>query len=351
MNRKEEIKKIWTECFDDSREFVEMFFNRVYKESDALVLEKNGKIVSSMLLQPYAMTFQGTQVTTGYICGAGTRRAARGNGYMNELMVEALNSALERGFMSCSLIPAHDRLYFYYDKFDFSTVYYYDPQRFTSLHTFTPAGNYTRVKDPYLPEVYEAFHEFEMKRKCAILHSQRDFLNILDDLAHDGGIFVALRGESDRIVAIGCAAPSDGRLLVKDLLGDDHDAREAVLAVMRNEFPDTPVSVYTPAENNGRKPFSRGMARIVNAPLCLGVIAAANPGFKSKIRITDRLIPYNSHTYIIKDGNCAIDDSYSGKLDFDVDADTFNRIVFSSAKIGDVLDFPSESPYMSLMLD
>ena len=351
MNRKEEIKRIWTECFDDSREFVEMFFNRVYRESDALTLEKGGKIVSSMLLQPYAMKFQNSEVTTGYICGAATRRAARGNGYMSELMVEALNTALEKGYMSCSLIPAHDWLYFYYDRFDFSTVYYYDPQRFTSLHAFTPAGRYTRVEDPYLPEVYDAFHAFEMSRKCTIIHSQRDFLNILDDLSHDGGIFVALRGEDGTIAAIGCAAPADGRLLVKDLLGDNEDAREAVLAVMRNDYPDTPVSVYSPAEDNGRKPFSRGMARIVNAPLCLGVIAAANPAFKAKIRISDTLMPYNSHTYIIKEGNCVIDDSYSDRLDFDINADTFNRIVFSSSKIGDVLDFPSERPYMSLMLD
>lgn len=351
MNKKEEVKKIWTECFDDSREFVEMFFSRVYKDSDALVLERGGKVVSSMLLQPYSMKFQGTEVTTGYICGAGTRRAARGNGYMSELMVEALNTALERGFMTCSLIPAHDWLYFYYDRFDFSTVYYYDPQRFTSLHAFTPEGNYTRVEDPYLPEVYEAFHTFEMNRQCAVLHSQRDFLNILDDLSHDGGIFVAVRDESGTVAAIGCAAPAAGRLLVKELLGGSEDAKEAVLEVMRNEFPDIPVSVYTPADTVGRKPYSRGMARIVNAPLCLGVIAAANPKFRCKIRINDRLMPYNSHTYIIKEGLCTIDAGYTGKLDFDVNADTFNRIVFSSAAIGDVLDFPSERPYMSLMLD
>lgn len=351
MNRKEEIKRIWTECFNDSKEFVEMFFNRVYRESDALTLEKGGKIVSNLLLQPYSMLFQGAEVTTGYIYGAATRRAARGNGYMSELMVTALNTALERGYMTCSLIPAHDWLYFYYDRFDFSTVYYYDPQRFTSLHAFTSTGQYTQVEDPYLPEVYEAFHSFEMQRKCTVLHSQRDFLNILDDLSHDNGSFVALKDNDNNVVAIGCAAPADGRLLVKELLGRDEDARNAVLAVLRNEYPDMPVSVYTPADSNGRKPYSRGMARIVNAPLCLGVIAAAHPKLKLKIKVTDNLLPYNSHTYIIKEGLCTIDDDYSGRLDFDIDADTLNKVVFSSAKIGDILDFPSERPYMSLMLD
>lgn len=93
------------------------------------------------------------------------------------------------------------------------------------------------------------------------------------------------------------------------------------------------------------------MARIINTPLCLGVIAAAHPKLDLKIKVTDHLLTYNSHTYIIKDGLCTIDDTFSHRLDFDIDADTLNKMVFSSAKIGDILDFPSERPYMTLMLD
>lgn len=351
MNRKEEIKKIWTECFPDPADWVEMYFSRVYNERDALTLEKGGRCVSSLLLQPYAMKFQGTEVTVGYISGAATRRNARGNGYMAELMLTALDSAAERGFMACALIPAHDWLYFYYGKFDFSTVFYTDPQRFTSLHQFKASGLYTPVDDPYDPKVYAAFHSFELERTCGILHSQRDYLNILDDLAHDHGSFVAVQSPDGAVAAMGWGAMLEDRFIVKDLLGADEAARESVLAIMRSRHPDVPVTVFAPAESNGRRLFPRGMIRIVNAPLCLGIIAAANPALSLRLRLTDQLLPANSHTYIIKDGVCAIDDTFAGTLDFDIDANTFNRIVFSSAEIGSILNFPSERPHLSLMLD
>lgn len=350
-NRKDEIKKIWAECFGDPREWIEMYFSRVYNERDAMTLEKGGRIVSSLLLQPYAMKFHNAEVAIGYIAGAGTRRNARGNGYMSELMADTLDSACNRGFMACVLIPAHDWLYSYYAKFDFSPVFYTDPQRFTSLHQFHPCGDFLPVDDFYDPTVYAAFHDFEMERRCTILHSQRDFLNILDDIAHDSGCFVAVKDADGVIRAMGWASMVEDRLIVKDLMGDDECARETVLAEMRHRYPDTPVTLLAPAESNGRRLFARGMARIVNTPLCLGVIAAAHPKLLLKMRVMDLLMPHNSHTYIIKEGACVIDDDYAGNLDFDIDADTFNRIVFSSARIGSVLEFPSERPHLSLMLD
>ncbi len=351
MTRKDEIKKIWKECFRDPDDWIEMYFSRVYNDRDALTLEKGDKTVSSLLLQPYSMKFQNTEVTVGYIAGAATRRNARGNGYMSELMVNALNSALERGFMACALIPPNSRLYSFYGNFDFSTVFYTDPQRFTSLHRFKESNHYTPVNDPYAPGVYSAFHAFELERKCGILHSQRDFLNILDDIAHDSGCFAAVEDSNGAVAAMGWGAMQDDRLTVKELLGTDEAARETVLAHIQRHFPDTPVTVLAPAENNGRRLFAKGMIRIVNAPLCLGIIAAANLHLSLIIRLSDNLMPTNSHTYIIKEGVCTIDDTRTASLDFDLDADTFNRIVFSSSETGSILNFPSERPHMSLMLD
>ena len=354
--RKDEIKKIWRECFDDTPEYVEMYFNRVYSERDALTLEKGERIVSSLLLQPYSFRFQGTDVTIGYIAGAATRRNARGKGYMSELMVGALDEAARRGYMAVALIPASDALYFFYDRFDFSTVFYYDPQRFTGLHAFTPVGHYTSVDDVYADDVYSAFRAFEESRPCGVLHTRRDFLNILDDLGHDGGKFFALRSDDGAVVSMAFATPSDDRVIVKELLGVDADAREAALAAVRERWLGVAIGVFAPAheakdEGNGRRLNSRGMARIVNVPLCLGIVAAANPRLRLAIRVTDRLMPANTHTYIIKDGMCAISDDAPRRLDFDVDIDTLNKIVFSAPEIGEILGFPSQRPNLRLMLD
>lgn len=353
MDRKDEIKKIWGECFDDPREYVEMYFSRVYSERDALALERGGKIVSSLLLQPYSMKFQHAEVTIGYIAGAATRRHSRGNGYMSALMLEALDTAVTRGMMACALIPAKPWLYFFYSKFDFSTVFFTDNQRYTSLHAFTPEGIYHPVEDPYDPAVYSAFHSFELARQCSVLHSSRDFLNILDDLAYCGGTFVAVTDATGSVAGMAMGVVEDGRLIVKDLLGLDEDGMLGALHALRKHYPDTPVTILAaPDVRSKRQLTPRGMIRIVNTPLCLGIIAASTPDLSLAVRVTDNLLPANSHTYLLRGGNCTIDDSYSGSpLDFDIDADTLNRIVFSSPRIGDILGFPSERPHISLMLD
>ena len=38
MSKKDEIKRLWAESFGDSREFVEMYFDRVYRDADAMTL-------------------------------------------------------------------------------------------------------------------------------------------------------------------------------------------------------------------------------------------------------------------------------------------------------------------------
>lgn len=87
---RDEIKKIWRECFNDTREYVEMYFDRVFRESDAMTLERDGQIVSSLLLQPFSFKFQGIETTISYIAGAATKRVARGQGNMSRLILSAL---------------------------------------------------------------------------------------------------------------------------------------------------------------------------------------------------------------------------------------------------------------------
>ena len=113
MSKRDEIKKIWTECFKDSREYVDMFFDQVYRDDEAMLLtDQSGSAVSSLLLQRYAMSFHGSEAPVSYIAGAATRRSKRGQGYMSSLMIDALRESAVRGDMLCSLIPADEALFF-----------------------------------------------------------------------------------------------------------------------------------------------------------------------------------------------------------------------------------------------
>lgn len=358
MSKRDEIKKIWTECFNDSRQYVDMYFNQVYRDDEALLLaDQSGAPVSSLMLQHYMMSFHGAEPGVSYIAGAATKRSKRGHGYMTRLMSEALEESAARGDMLCSLIPADEALYFFYRRYGFSTVFYTKEQRFTSFHAFPVRGEYHHADNQVDDEVWCAFNRFQRSRRCYILHSQRDFFNILSDLKADGGNFVVMsRFDEDcgsEIVSMAWGVRRDDILLVTDVMGEDRDSRSAAMRQLRCLNGNLPVLLYGhPDDSIGGRLMPRGMGRLVNVGKALSIIAAAYPDFKCRVRVTDKLLPaLNSHTFIVENGNCEIDDSYSGRLDFDVPVDVMTDIVFSSETIGSIVRFPSVRPMISLMLD
>lgn len=358
MSKRDEIKKIWLECFRDSRQYVDMYFDQVYRDDEALLLaDQTDAPVSSLMLQRYRMSFHGSEPAVSYIAGAATKRSRRGQGFMSRLMEMALAESAARGDMLCSLIPANEALYFFYRRYGFSTVFFTKEQRFTAFHAFPVSGEYHPYPIDISDELWCAFDRFQHGRPCYVLHTRRDLYNIIADLKSDGGDFVVMaRDDEDRgseIVSMAWGVMSDGMLIVKDVMGEDSDCRAAALRQLRCLHADTPVLLLGhPDDTMGGRLMPRGMGRIVNAGKALEAIAAAHPDFSCRLRVRDRLLPdYNSHTFIIGKGRCEIDDTYTGRLDFDVTVEVLTDIMFSSAEIGSIVRFPSVRPMISLMLD
>lgn len=358
MSKRDDIMKIWKESFHDSREYVKMFFDRVYRDDEALTLaDPSGQTVSSLLLQRYMMKFNHAVYPAGYICGAATQRRQRGKGYMSRLMTDALHASAERGDMICALIPARSALYPFYRRFGFSTVFYTKEQRFTSLHSFPVQGSYEQIVNAADDDMWTAFDRFQNMRPCYILHTRRDFDNIRADIDADRGNFVAMTADDEdhgpRIVSMAWAVRKEDYLLVTDVMGETEDARTAALRSLRDLHPDTPFLLYgRPGDSMGGRLMPRGMGRVTNAGLLLGAVAKAHPRFRSILRVKDPVLSdLNTHTFVICDGLCGIDDSFNGTPDFDVTIDILGEIAFSSPAIGDIIRFPSERPMISLMLD
>lgn len=353
MSKKDEIKHLWREAFrNDSDEYVTMYFDRIYRDSDAMTIrDDDGKTVSALLMQPYSLWFHSSEMPIGYLAGAMTKRGCRGRGLMSALMEKALLKAHDDGLMMCALMPAYDWLYSFFDRFGFSTVFLSDTQRFTSLHAFSGPGNYEIVEDPYSDAVYQAFVRYERDRSGGVLHTRRDFLNVIDELSlrHEG-TFLAVGRHDCPVAAMVWAMGSGEVVQVNELLGIDGEARQAAMRALRKKFPDRPFRYLAPVEDNGRRHlYSRGMARIVSADSCLKAISAANPKWKSIVRVSDPLISDNNHTWLIENGRCIMADSSARRPDFDVSVEVLCRIVFSSPKIGEILGFPSARTHISLM--
>lgn len=351
MKKKDAVLKLWRECFNDSDQYVDMFFSKVYRDDDALLLEQDHRPISSMLLQRYAMNFHGVTTSVSYICGAATTGKSRDQGCMSTLMREALRCSYDRGDTFCTLIPANEWLYHYYGHFSFSPVFYVDIERYTSAHTFRHDGNYTLYEPLDSPEAYSFFREMMERRQCTVQHTEEQYHQILMDNSADAGTVAAIADGDGRPVAMAFAVPVDDEAVVKDVLAIDEDTRNAVLEELHREFAGMPMTVYGYYKPDDGELQPRGMCRIINVEQCLSIIAGAYPKLKLAMRLTDPIIAENNGVFVMSGGECLKTDTYKGKLDYDIDIEVLTSIIFGNDVTRKLLDFPAVRPFISLMLD
>ncbi len=352
---KEAIKDMWRDSFAPGDEWLDMYFNNVYRPEDVVFMtaaDDDDVIASSLLLQRYMLYFHSMPVPMGYISGATTLPEYRERGYMKDLMKRALEEAYDRGDAIVSLIPASRSLYFYYDKLGFSTVFYIDEERYTALHHFAYDGKYSTVDASSSKEVFRTVDELLRENDNVVLHSYDDFQNILQDVILDGGQTIALRDENTgQIAAVVMAVANNDSVTVRELIARTPDAANAALEYIRNQYPDKPMTVIVRPGNRNVPVHARGMARIVNTRKLLEAYAARYPKLKMNIRVYDSVLPQNSHIYIIDRGEAVINDGFGGNIDLDVTQEVLLSILCSDKRIGTIFNMPTARPYISMMMD
>lgn len=356
MSKKDDILRIWQECFpSDSREWREMFFDAAYCDDDALTLtDDDGTTASSLLLLPYAMTFHGERVGLAYVYGAGTLRKYRAKGYMGRLMKEAVTEAARRGDTFLCLIPASESLRRYYTRFGLATVGFSAPTRFTSAHRFVPEGNY--VEAPIDPlQLYADFECLSAMRPCAVQHSRTQFLTVMDDARLSNYPVAAVAdSESGRVVAMAWARPEESSnvLRVTELMAENTDAAIAALASLRSKCPGRPITLEAmPSDDALGGNLTPGvMVRTVHADSALAIIAASNPKLRLTVRLTDPLLEHNTGIYRLADGSVEMLTEAPRQIDLDVTPEVLTSLMFSSTAMADITGLPSQRPRLTLLL-
>lgn len=357
MSKKSDIQKIWRECFPgDSARWRRMFFDAVYVDDEALTLTEpdSDRIVSSLLLLSYSMTFQGRALGLAYIYGAGTLRRFRAQGYMSRLLRQTLREASDRGDTFAALIPARPSLRQYYARFGFSTVFYSRPERYTAIHRFHSEGEYKTV-EPSDPRLYDAFARLMGQRQCCVQHSRAQFLTIMDDAELSGYGFAAVaHADSGEIAAMVWAAPelASQTLNVVELLADSTDAANAALTALQQQMPGRPLTLMRRPDDSmpGGNLIAGGMARVVNAESALRAVAENNPDVRLTIRLTDPILHENNGIYTLDRGTLRISDLSDTPCDLDLTPEVLTSMLFSSSPIAAVTGLPARRAHMSLML-
>lgn len=348
MTDTDAVRQLFCSSFHESPEWVDCFFTHAYREENALVRYVDSQPASCLLLEPYSFKIGNATVSMSYLSCAATAPRFRSHGLMSRLITDALHRASGCGSAFVALIPASERLYFFYDRFGFSTVFYTRPQRYTSQHCFTTDDSYIQASP-----TFEAFNALETQRACTVIHSCRNFDNIVADTRLSGGQIISLSAISDGTpAAMLFANIASTHITVRELLSVSQQAQQSALACLRGVAGHKPIVVDTaPCGDSTIGLHSRGMIRITDALTLFRAIASQSPDTNQIIRLHDPLIESNNGVFAISGGDATLIKHATSHVSLDISIDTLAKILFNSPRVGSIFGMPSFRPVMPLMLD
>lgn len=335
---REKVKNLWKLCFDDTEEYIDLYFNSRYNNDVNIAIESGEEVIAALQMIPYPMTYEGKEIDTAYISGACTHPDYRSRGVMHELLSQAFIRMLQNEIAVSTLIPAEPWLFDYYARHGFAPVFRYRKLVYTASESPLPKGDTVlKTTHEYNKEIYEYLNRKLKERPNYIQHTQMDFQFVLSDLRLSQGNIYTLNKEGN-IVALAIAYPTDnGSLYIGEIVSDSPETNSMLLQRLCEKKHIPSIEVYMPPiADADNAPF--GMARIINAKAMLKLYAALHPEQEITLRVTDEQISANNGYYYLNNGKCM---SSAKRLPGSHLALTIGEL---TEKI-----FASLNPYMSLM--
>lgn len=234
------LKDIWKICFADTNEYINSFFEKMYRPGRAVVAEAEGTLCAAMyVLEAGNLAFD----KCGYLYALGTLPKYRGMGIGTAVTVGAAELGFELGCDICVTCPAEQGLFNYYKKLGFVNFSRISKQicSISGVHSGSSSRGimlisveeYIQLRDKLVPENAVRYNRTFM-----------EFLNT--SLLQSGGGFFAL-DTGECIAAVEANGDGGNSLIIKELLySGEHTDRAARLFIRRLEAERA--SVAAPAE-------------------------------------------------------------------------------------------------------
>lgn len=284
-DKKKQIQHLWKTVFDDSDEFIHFYFNQVYKDENAFVIQKGGQVVSALQILPYTMTYCGEDIPVAYISGAGTLPSEQGKGLMGKLLQDAFGEMKKRKTAVSALIPAGRELFHYYHAHGYTEIFNYSQNTYIRNERLLPEPEAIFVLPIEKPDrLIHAYFERKLReRPLGILHPYDGFAIILDELKLSGGqVFAAFYPGGQPAGMAFAASPgetgarAEACVLIKEILYENEQVKERLLYEITRHYNLGKALYRTPAAP-GRPACPYGMARVIDAGRLIRLRAAAHP--------------------------------------------------------------------------
>jgi predicted GNAT family N-acyltransferase len=291
--KKKQIKHLWETVFDDSNEFTQLYFKKVYKDENALVIEKNGQVASALQMLSYSMTFYGTEISVAYISGACTLPSEQGKGLMGQLLQKAFEEMKRKKIALSVLIPAQKDLFNYYRAHGYTEIFEYSLKIYTRSEHIEPDQDGLFVLQAKKPDetIYTYFEGKSRGRPVSIQHSYDDFAVILKDLRISNGELFVTFDSDNQLVGMAFVSspeiktkPEESSILIKEILYDNEHVKNRMLYEITKRH-NLVKAVYRIPFNNSAVTYPYGMARVIDTELLINLWASTHP--ESSLTVND----------------------------------------------------------------
>lgn len=312
MNTKEETRRLWQLCFDDSEDFVNLYFEHRFTESVNHYLEHDGRLVAALQAIPYDMTMGcRSLVPMAYVSGACTHPDYRCQGWMRRLLAQAHRSMYTQGRYFSTLIPAQEGLKAYYARSGYVSCFHRTVEKIVinryerPVDNFPPVLTFSELTGKELMEdspVYTFLNERWTAWPCCVLHDADDLQVICQDLLLDGGGGLQVWENGCRAGVAFWVPDEEGGCRVKELVLAEGYPADNVLTQLGHYLQVDRVVGYHPAAGAG---LESGMARVVAVEAALEHYARLHPTYSGWVGVTgDDEILENNGWYQLEAGNC-----------------------------------------------
>lgn len=121
--KRDDIYKLWQECFGDSKEYMDYYMKWRVGNNKVFTFYEGNVLASMLHLNPYKLWVNGKEKSAHYIVGVATSPMYRKRGLMRKLLTSSLEEMYKEGEEFTYLMPAHKDIYL---PFDFRYVYKQD---------------------------------------------------------------------------------------------------------------------------------------------------------------------------------------------------------------------------------
>jgi predicted acetyltransferase len=174
-NTFQHVRKMWKDCFNDTDEFIDLYFSEKYDNRNTLIYFDENTPVASLQMLMYIFTFYGEEISSAYISGACTVEPFRNKGYMRKLLKTSLEVIQNRQIPLSILIPAETWLYSYYAKFGYEKVFDKDDEPILLKSIWEKAS-------VNINEAYSDFDKIFRSKDFCVQKSKKDFITIYKDI-------------------------------------------------------------------------------------------------------------------------------------------------------------------------